>query len=229
MPGAAISEVEVSNISKHGFWLLLDGDELFLPFREFPWFKKATRRSDSPAGAAGAGASLLARSRRRPGRRVDQAPRAIPAQIGPLTSRHRTHRRGVIRAETNSASSGVPARQLLRLRDGSVYVSSNAATSRRRSVSPASHVGTIYGQRAHAIVGGSRSLMVFRGGTISSRRLAGAGLGRRKSWPRLRSWRGGTRSTHVRGSDRAPLRRRCARSRLRHGAREQGAASSPCG
>ncbi len=100
MPGAAISEVEVSNISKHGFWLLLDGDELFLPFREFPWFKKATRRSDSPAGAAGAGASLLARSRRRPGRRVDQAPRAIPAQIGPLTSRHRTHRRGVIRAET---------------------------------------------------------------------------------------------------------------------------------
>jgi len=42
MPGAAISEVEVTNISKHGFWLLLDGDELFLPFQDFPWFKRAT-------------------------------------------------------------------------------------------------------------------------------------------------------------------------------------------
>jgi hypothetical protein len=28
MPGAATSEVEVTNISKHGFWLLIDGREL---------------------------------------------------------------------------------------------------------------------------------------------------------------------------------------------------------
>jgi hypothetical protein len=42
MPGAATSEVEVTNISQHGFWLLLDGRELFLPFEEFPWFKRAT-------------------------------------------------------------------------------------------------------------------------------------------------------------------------------------------
>jgi uncharacterized protein DUF2442 len=42
MPGAATSEVEVTNISQHGFWLLLDGRELFLPFDEFPWFKQAT-------------------------------------------------------------------------------------------------------------------------------------------------------------------------------------------
>ncbi len=41
MPGAVTSEVEVSNISQHGFWLLLDGRELFLPFEEFPWFKRA--------------------------------------------------------------------------------------------------------------------------------------------------------------------------------------------
>ena len=30
----------MTNISKHGFWLLLDGQELFLPFREFPWFRE---------------------------------------------------------------------------------------------------------------------------------------------------------------------------------------------
>ncbi|MGA9371258.1 MAG: DUF2442 domain-containing protein [Solirubrobacterales bacterium] len=40
MHGATTSEVEVTNISQHGFWLL-DGRELFLPFEEFPWFKRA--------------------------------------------------------------------------------------------------------------------------------------------------------------------------------------------
>ena len=42
MPGPATSEAEVTNISKHGFWLLVDGRELFLPFAEFPWFKRAS-------------------------------------------------------------------------------------------------------------------------------------------------------------------------------------------
>jgi hypothetical protein len=41
MPGPATSEAEVTNISKHGFWLLVEGRELFLPFAEFPWFKRA--------------------------------------------------------------------------------------------------------------------------------------------------------------------------------------------
>ena len=41
MPGAGTSTVEVTNISKHGFWLLLDGRELFLSFDDFPWFKQA--------------------------------------------------------------------------------------------------------------------------------------------------------------------------------------------
>ncbi len=31
--------VEVTNISRHGFWLLLEDEELFLPFTEFPWFR----------------------------------------------------------------------------------------------------------------------------------------------------------------------------------------------
>lgn len=38
-PGASTSPVEVSNISQHGFWLLLADEELFLPFSEFPWFR----------------------------------------------------------------------------------------------------------------------------------------------------------------------------------------------
>ncbi|MDH5346737.1 MAG: DUF2442 domain-containing protein [Nitrospira sp.] len=40
--GKNISGVEVTNISKHGFWLLLADEELFLPFKEFPWFKEAS-------------------------------------------------------------------------------------------------------------------------------------------------------------------------------------------
>ena len=39
--GASTSQVEVTNISGHGFWLLLAEEELFLPFSEFPWFRDA--------------------------------------------------------------------------------------------------------------------------------------------------------------------------------------------
>ncbi len=42
MPGIATSEAEVTNISRHGFWILLDDREHFLPFAELPWFAKAT-------------------------------------------------------------------------------------------------------------------------------------------------------------------------------------------
>lgn len=40
-PGAGIFAVEVTNISRHGFWILLNDEELFLPFQEFPWFRDA--------------------------------------------------------------------------------------------------------------------------------------------------------------------------------------------
>ena len=40
-PGMNISEVEVTNVSAHGFWLLLRGGEYFVPFAEFPWFRDA--------------------------------------------------------------------------------------------------------------------------------------------------------------------------------------------
>ncbi|HEY5345003.1 MAG TPA: DUF2442 domain-containing protein [Verrucomicrobiae bacterium] len=40
--GADISQVEVLNVSPHGFWLLLGGREHFLAFTDFPWFRGAT-------------------------------------------------------------------------------------------------------------------------------------------------------------------------------------------
>ena len=33
--------VEVTNVSGHGFWLLIGETEHFVPFTEFPWFKDA--------------------------------------------------------------------------------------------------------------------------------------------------------------------------------------------
>ena len=39
--GNSTLAVEVTNISRHGIWLLTGEKELFLGFDEFPWFKKA--------------------------------------------------------------------------------------------------------------------------------------------------------------------------------------------
>lgn len=41
MTSKQLPSVEVTNSSPHGFWLLLEDEELFLPFAEFPWFKDA--------------------------------------------------------------------------------------------------------------------------------------------------------------------------------------------
>ena len=42
MLGTSTSRPEVTHVSKHGFWMLLDTEELLVPFEHFPWFKKAT-------------------------------------------------------------------------------------------------------------------------------------------------------------------------------------------
>lgn len=42
MHGAITSAPEVTHVSKHGLWLLLGDEELFLPFEHFPWFRQAT-------------------------------------------------------------------------------------------------------------------------------------------------------------------------------------------
>jgi hypothetical protein len=39
--GATTSQVEVTNVSSHGLWLLAHGRELFLAYEDFPWFKEA--------------------------------------------------------------------------------------------------------------------------------------------------------------------------------------------
>ncbi len=41
MPGAIASAIEVTNISRHGLWLLTAEGEYFLPFSDFPWFRDA--------------------------------------------------------------------------------------------------------------------------------------------------------------------------------------------
>jgi Protein of unknown function (DUF2442) len=40
--GKRTSAVEVSNVSTHGFWILIEGTEKFVPFEEFPWFRDAS-------------------------------------------------------------------------------------------------------------------------------------------------------------------------------------------
>ncbi len=40
--GTAISAVEVTNVSPHGLWLLLDEREVFLSYDKFPWFREAS-------------------------------------------------------------------------------------------------------------------------------------------------------------------------------------------
>ncbi len=39
--GKGTSQPEITNISKHGFWILLEGTEYFLPFEKYPWFRDA--------------------------------------------------------------------------------------------------------------------------------------------------------------------------------------------
>lgn len=39
--GTGTSAVEITNVSQHGFWILLNAEELFVPFAEFPWFRNA--------------------------------------------------------------------------------------------------------------------------------------------------------------------------------------------
>ncbi|MDJ0864402.1 MAG: DUF2442 domain-containing protein [Gammaproteobacteria bacterium] len=40
--GGPTFQVEVTNVSSHGLWLLAHGRELFLSFDDFPWFKDAS-------------------------------------------------------------------------------------------------------------------------------------------------------------------------------------------
>lgn len=43
--GRNTSPVEVTNVSAHGFWLFIGQRELFVPFKQFPWFRDASIRA----------------------------------------------------------------------------------------------------------------------------------------------------------------------------------------
>ena len=43
--GPGTSPVEVTNVSAHGFWLFVGERELFVPFKNFPWFQDASVRA----------------------------------------------------------------------------------------------------------------------------------------------------------------------------------------
>jgi hypothetical protein len=40
--GKSTSGAELTNVSPHGLWILVDGRELHLPFDDFPWFRAAS-------------------------------------------------------------------------------------------------------------------------------------------------------------------------------------------
>ena len=42
MSGRPTSVAELTTVSVHGMWLLVDGREIFLPFDAFPWFREAS-------------------------------------------------------------------------------------------------------------------------------------------------------------------------------------------
>ena len=42
MPGSDTLAVEITHVSRHGFWILLANEELLVPFADFPFFREAT-------------------------------------------------------------------------------------------------------------------------------------------------------------------------------------------
>ena len=39
---SSYSQAEVTSVSSKGIWLLIDANEVFLKYADFPWFKDAT-------------------------------------------------------------------------------------------------------------------------------------------------------------------------------------------
>ena len=42
--GENASDVEVTNVTRHGFWIFIRDQEVFASFRDFPWFGDASVR-----------------------------------------------------------------------------------------------------------------------------------------------------------------------------------------
>ncbi len=54
-PGRHTSKIELTNVSSNGIWLLIADEELFLPFKYFPWFENASIRELSRVEFPGPG------------------------------------------------------------------------------------------------------------------------------------------------------------------------------
>ena len=75
--GRDTSELEVGNVSTHGFWLLVGDRERFLSFKDFPWFRDATIAQLTNVETAVATPSVLAGTGHRLVRRVARSSRPI--------------------------------------------------------------------------------------------------------------------------------------------------------
>ena len=80
-PGNAISEAEVSLVSTHGIWILLEEGEYFLPSEKFPWFQRGPVAAVLNVQRLSGGPPLLAGPRRRPLRRVDPGSGTLPPRL----------------------------------------------------------------------------------------------------------------------------------------------------
>jgi|CXWL01.1.fsa_nt_gi hypothetical protein len=53
--GKTTSQAEITHISEHGLWVLIDTRELFMPFDKFPWFREASVNAVLTVELAGPG------------------------------------------------------------------------------------------------------------------------------------------------------------------------------
>ena len=72
--GRSTSPAEVTNVSVHGFWLIVDEQELLVAFEQFPWFRGGVDSGDRECAAAEPSPLVLARPGYRSRRRVHCAP-----------------------------------------------------------------------------------------------------------------------------------------------------------
>ena len=78
--GRSTSLAEVTNVSPHGFWLFVGERELFVPFKEFPWFLDASVREITTFGFPVRITWYSARPRHRPSRGVHRASGEVSAR-----------------------------------------------------------------------------------------------------------------------------------------------------
>ena len=60
MPASVTSVAEVTHVSKHGLWLLLDSEELLVPFEHFAWVRERNDRAALGCAVAYCESSVLA-------------------------------------------------------------------------------------------------------------------------------------------------------------------------